>query len=426
MAFVRSIDGVDFVFGMNWMPLSRDEEEPAVVRSIAERRKAQAMVLHKERESHCLGLSSEDTVGVVSAASSAARKRKGSWISVFMLEAGQYWLIGASNGAVVSGTDKIYTSGTDAVTEMSLLARLVDFTETFVAEGILGEDSEYKSIPVTEVLDQSAGTRSVSPNQTIVDRLRDGRRLVSKWIREHKLLSALMLTTAFVGHQGYQRLETHWAEQEALQQQEAAKDAEDEAAKARDAEREAQINAANANWISRPSAEEYQEICRAGIRTVSLPIAGWEWTRRRCGIDAAVSFEKTFGLRRRVESSAEVRGATITWQNNDRAEIARPLVFSDTTRNQTLIGASEGRLLFEKLQREQSLAARITPLQKVEQGDLLETVLRRSRITIQDVADTAELAKKLDLIPGLVIREMTKSDEALWTIELEIYHEDDK
>lgn len=426
MGYVHTIDGAEFLFDMQWMPLAKGEEDPIAIRNIADRRKAQAMVLHKERESYCLGTSQEELVGVVSAASCAARAKKGAWIAVCRLEAGRYWLIAAANGAVVSGTDKIFTAGQDAFAELKLISRIVDFNETFVAGGILEDDSEFKELELSSVLDRSLGTASVSPNQSLADQIRDGVKLAVRRAQANKARVAAAAAVLAVLYIGYAQVAAYLDQQAAIKKQQDDKNAADARTAAEDAERDAQISAVNANWNTRPTATRYQAECRQAIKRLSLPIAGWNWDLRRCDVATTVSFERDWGLDSRVEQLASERNATLRPDGSKRVFLSKPLVFEGGTRTETLLPAAEGRLLFQEFAASAKLQHRLEQLQTVEQGLLVQTRITKSVGRFEQVTDTAELAQALDTIPGLVVRQMLKDKDAYWRIEVEIYHEDAK
>ncbi|MBL4789722.1 MAG: type 4b pilus protein PilO2 [Kordiimonadaceae bacterium] len=407
------VDGRDYLFSLEWQPLTRASSDPHNARIVADRADAAAYVIHKERESFCLGLSSIEVVAP-SAASSAARTKKGVWIAVIKLEAGRYWLVGSSHGEIISGTDRLFTSGSDAFVQLKQIETVMDFEELFLAEGV--ESSEkLPSLQLDAVVSPGSGTNSTILSQKTIDRLK------AFYVRSKKRVVLAVIIGAIVASGGSfaQSYYGGLADEKRAAEQASS-------SRLQKFEKQQQEAAANdevsARWLSTPKPSAFLAACNKKLNLLALPATGWLLETRQCKADIEVTFRRDWGTDRRIRFLADRRAAGLKKKGNDRAVIFSPL--SATSRPiERPLEPDAAEQTVQDIVQSLKLKANISARRKISVGLFSDRLVGARNIDIQNIWDPFLVATKLDDVAGLVLISATKKTDGVWTFKMELYDE---
>jgi|GEM_PF-4955516 len=407
------VGGRAYLFSLEWQPLTRTSSDPHNARIVADRADAAAFVIHKERESFCLGLSSIEVVAP-SAASSAARTKKGVWIAVIKLEAGRYWLVGSSHGEIISGTDRLFTSGSDAFAQLKQIETVMDFEELFLAEGV--ESSEkLPSLELNAVVSQGNGTNSTILSQKPIDRLKEF------YIRSKNRLLLAVIVGAVVASGGSfaQSYYGGLADDERA----AAKATSTRLQTLEKKQKKAVANSeVSARWLSKPKPSVFLATCNKKLNLLALPATGWLIEKRQCKADIEVTFRRDWGTDQRIRFLAGQRAAGLKKVGNDRAVIFSRLSAIPRP-NERPLEPDAAEKMVQDISRSLKLKVDISARRKISIGLFSDRLVGARNINIENIWDPFLVATELDEVAGLVLISATKKTDGVWTFKMELYDE---
>lgn len=315
-----------------------------------------------------------------------------SWLGLFRLPDGRYWLAAVDNGMVVPGGDVIFTDEQEAIERYRSYIGLFPWERQYLS-GVDGYEGE--SVDLLQLL-----SSSVLKSEYRIVYAQEMRRRVRFWITRGAL-TVVLLSSTISGWNYYQ----HKQEQERAERLQAEKLARLKAS-----------GFADRVWRETPSAEAMLRVCMNEIYQYPVTVVGWNITQISCDGKKVTASYKAGKKATSKQLMHFWEGQNIVFRKGMVAEISSKVNIKSSRKKEQLQPVTQiANEMLEKLQ---------VGMAKGKMDDVLVDKKKVAKYEITSELSPASVMH-FNNMDGVVIRiikgQFTDQGVISWTISGEIY-----